>query len=59
MHTRIGILQDISGPKIRTGELKEPFELKKGDRLDFYRETILGRRLLKIIIKSVSIKNLF
>ncbi|EAJ7655563.1 TPA: pyruvate kinase [Campylobacter jejuni] len=45
LHIRIGILQDISGPKIRTGELKEPFELKKGDRLDFYRETILGEKI--------------
>ncbi|HAA1869186.1 TPA_asm: pyruvate kinase [Campylobacter jejuni] len=45
LHIRIGILQDISGPKIRTDELKEPFELKKGDRLDFYRETILGEKI--------------
>lgn len=59
MHTRIGILQDISGPKIRTGELKEPFELKKGDRLDFYRETILGEKIAqnhyKISINQKSI----
>ncbi|EAM0958744.1 pyruvate kinase [Campylobacter jejuni] len=56
---RIGILQDISGPKIRTGELKEPFELKKGDRLDFYRETILGEKIAqnhyKISINQKSI----
>ncbi|MBZ7941805.1 pyruvate kinase [Campylobacter molothri] len=45
LDTRIGILQDISGPKIRTGELKTPFELKKGDRLDFYYETILGDKI--------------
>ena len=25
LNTRVGILQDISGPKIRTGELKTPF----------------------------------
>ncbi|EAV9480076.1 pyruvate kinase [Campylobacter jejuni] len=59
LHTRIGILQDISGPKIRTGELKEPFELKKGDRLDFYRETILGEKIAqnhyKISINQKSI----
>ncbi|EAI7570820.1 pyruvate kinase [Campylobacter jejuni] len=59
LHIRIGILQDISGPKIRTGELKEPFELKKGDRLDFYRETILGERIAqnhyKISINQKSI----
>ncbi|EAK5560637.1 pyruvate kinase [Campylobacter upsaliensis] len=45
LNARIGILQDISGPKIRTGELKEPFGLKKGDRLDFYRSKILGERV--------------
>ncbi|EOG3946653.1 pyruvate kinase [Campylobacter jejuni] len=59
LHTRIGILQDISGLKIRTGELKEPFELKKGDRLDFYRETILGEKIAqnhyKISINQKSI----
>ncbi|EAI4937832.1 pyruvate kinase [Campylobacter jejuni] len=59
LYTRIGILQDISGPKIRTGELKEPFELKKGDRLDFYRETILGEKIAqnhyKISINQKSI----
>lgn len=59
LHIRIGILQDISGPKIRTGELKEPFELKKGDRLDFYRETILGEKIAqnhyKISINQKSI----
>ncbi|EPH6167091.1 pyruvate kinase [Campylobacter jejuni] len=53
LHIRIGILQDISGPKIRTGELKEPFELKKGDRLDFYRETILGEKIISINQKSI------
>ncbi|HFP7510758.1 TPA: pyruvate kinase [Campylobacter jejuni] len=59
LHARIGILQDISGPKIRTGELKEPFELKKGDRIDFYRETILGEKIAqnhyKISINQKSI----
>ncbi|EAJ4818558.1 pyruvate kinase [Campylobacter jejuni] len=59
LHIRIGILQDISGPKIRTGELKEPFELKNGDRLDFYRETILGEKIAqnhyKISINQKSI----
>ncbi|EAI3380690.1 pyruvate kinase, partial [Campylobacter coli] len=45
LNTRVGILQDISGPKIRTGELKTPFELKKGDRLDFYYEKIIGEQI--------------
>lgn len=45
LNVRVGILQDISGPKIRTTELKEPFELKSGDRIDFYKEKIIGERL--------------
>ncbi|EAI9422025.1 pyruvate kinase [Campylobacter coli] len=45
LNTRVGILQDISGPKIRTGELKTPFELKKGDRLDFYYEKTIGEQI--------------
>ena len=45
LNARVGILQDISGPKIRTGELKEAFELKKGDRLDFYKEKIIGEKI--------------
>ncbi|WP_297194056.1 pyruvate kinase [uncultured Campylobacter sp.] len=45
LNARVGILQDISGPKIRTLELKEPFELKCGDRLDFYKEAIKGEKI--------------
>jgi len=62
LNTRIGILQDISGPKIRTGELKEPFELKQGDRLDFYKDKILGIKLdqnhYKISINKKEILNM-
>ena len=42
---RVGILQDISGPKIRTLALSEPFELKMGDRLDFLTEPIIGEQI--------------
>ncbi|HEX5711330.1 MAG TPA: pyruvate kinase [Sulfuricurvum sp.] len=38
----VGILQDISGPKIRIGALKEDFHLHSRDRLDFYYEMIEG-----------------
>tara|TARA_R100000027_G_scaffold38198_2_gene28175 strand:+ start:2411 stop:3727 length:1317 start_codon:yes stop_codon:yes gene_type:complete len=31
----IAIMVDIKGPEIRTGEVEEPLQLKKGDRLDF------------------------
>ena len=41
----VGILQDISGPKIRIGMLKEDFHLQVGDRIDFYREEIVGVHL--------------
>lgn len=38
----VGILQDISGPKIRVGELKEPFNLKSKDTITFEKEEIVG-----------------
>ena len=38
----VGILQDISGPKIRVGELKEPFELKSKDIITFEEKEIIG-----------------
>jgi len=40
----VGVLQDISGPKIRIGQLEAPFELKEDDILEFVKEEILGRR---------------
>lgn len=41
----VGILQDISGPKIRIGALSEDFHLHPHDRIDFYYETIVGERI--------------
>lgn len=41
----VGVLQDISGPKIRVGKLKEAFYLESGDRLDFYVDTIEGEKI--------------
>src|SRR5574344_1696088 len=38
----VGILQDISGPKVRVGELKEPFELVSGDSVTIVKEEIIG-----------------
>jgi pyruvate kinase len=40
----VGILQDISGPKIRIGVLENPFELKEEDTLEFIKEEIIGKR---------------
>jgi pyruvate kinase len=41
----VGVMQDISGPKIRVGKLSEAFDLESGDRLDFYYETCIGEKL--------------
>ncbi len=41
----VAVLQDISGPKIRVGDLKEPFELKAGDILEFVKEEIVGEQI--------------
>ena len=40
-----GILQDISGPKVRVGVLKNDFLLKAGDILEFVREEIIGSKI--------------
>lgn len=40
----VGILQDISGPKIRIGKLQEDFDLEVGDTLDFYFQNRLGEK---------------
>lgn len=37
-----GVLQDISGPKIRIGKLDAPFDLQKDDIIEFLKEDILG-----------------
>jgi len=41
----IAILQDISGPKIRVGDLEYPFELKNGDILEFVKEDVVGYKV--------------
>jgi len=41
----VGVLQDISGPKIRVGQLSEDFDLKPEDVLVFKKETIVGEKL--------------
>jgi pyruvate kinase len=39
---RVGILQDISGPKVRIGDIKETFELNSGDKITFLPNEIVG-----------------
>lgn len=51
---RVGILQDICGPKIRVGALKEPFELKAGDRLNVLKESIIGHKNGEIYELSIN-----
>ena len=41
----VGVLQDISGPKVRVGKLDEDFLLKSGDILEFVTEEIVGKKL--------------
>ncbi|MBU1657640.1 pyruvate kinase [bacterium] len=40
-----GVLQDISGPKIRIGMLEEDFTLRVGDILEFVKEEIVGSKI--------------
>ena len=41
----VGVLQDISGPKVRVGDIEGTFALKSGDKLYFTKEKILGEQL--------------
>lgn len=41
----VGVLQDICGPKIRVGKLREDFHLESGDRLDFFYTTVEGEKI--------------
>ncbi len=41
----VGVLQDICGPKIRIGKLREDFYLEIGDRIDFFYDTIEGEKI--------------
>jgi pyruvate kinase len=44
LNKHVGILQDISGPKVRVGEIKIPFNLYKGDYITFVDEEIIGEK---------------
>ena len=41
----VGVLQDISGPKIRVGELNAPFKLVENDIIEFVKEEIVGTQI--------------
>jgi pyruvate kinase len=40
----VAILQDLSGPKIRIGEIREPFVLHQGEILEFYKIPIYAKK---------------
>lgn len=42
---KVGVLQDICGPKIRVGKLEEDFLLVAGDTVCFVKEEIVGKKL--------------
>ena len=44
---RVGILQDICGPKIRVGKLENDFNLMTNDEVVFTREEIVGKQIDK------------
>ena len=48
----IGVLQDISGPKIRVGKLRKPFNLNAGDTIEFVKEEILGHEVFSYYYKT-------
>lgn len=42
LNSIVGVLQDISGPKVRIGDIEEPFYLRRGDEITFLKEEIIG-----------------
>lgn len=54
-----GVMQDISGPKIRVGALAHSFKLQENDTIEFVREDIVGTQisehLFRICINQPSI----
>lgn len=45
LNYRVGIFQDICGPKIRIGKLDKPFELKSGDIIEVHSGEIIGGQI--------------
>lgn len=42
LQVTIAVLQDISGPKVRIGDIDRQFDLKEGDQITFVYECIIG-----------------
>lgn len=45
LNTVVSVLQDISGPKVRIGDLEEPFELKRGDIITLHKKEMVGHKV--------------
>ena len=50
LNATIAVLQDISGPKVRIGDLEEEFELFRGDEISFVKRILLD---IKLRIKNI------
>jgi len=58
-NTTVGVLQDISGPKVRVGDLEEPFELLRGDEITFLKDEIVGyKKADKKYVVSINYPNI-
>ncbi|MDR0762178.1 MAG: pyruvate kinase, partial [Campylobacteraceae bacterium] len=59
---RVGILQDLCGPKIRVGKLKYDFELQQDDLIEFHKNPTEGEKIAegryKLSINQPQILNL-
>lgn len=59
---KVGVLQDICGPKVRVGTLKEDFYLKVGDTVTFIKDIIEGEKIgesaYKLCINQPDILNM-
>jgi len=45
VNRKVGVLQDICGPKIRVGKLEDDFFLETGDKVWFVKENIVGQKI--------------
>lgn len=45
LNVRLGIFQDLSGPKVRVGKLKESFKLRTNDKIIFVKDDIMGEQI--------------
>lgn len=49
----VTILQDLSGPKLRIGELKEPFWVHVGELVEIYKHRVIGEKVDRVAKLSI------